>query len=232
MKNAYQLLNEKLEREINSLQRKINRQLQLNEVAQNNSGLINPANDPGFNPNSDASQQNRGYVSGLSPGNSGVIVANPAVVDQFAREKEYGRFSYDSGPSKPFSADTIGLGMGLGLDQNAFNATKAFIAQHHPEAMQEIEQSQDPNAIGYLSWKTVNQAVTNRDTARIKEKLQRWGLHDPNSASIPSALGDQYYTQDTSAAFAKRLKQMQDEIGGQRQKGKSVSNKVLNILNK
>lgn len=233
MKSTYQILNEKLEREINSLQRRINKQLHLIEFAGGAAGGGGGGGiDPVYSPTEAGSAQNRGYIAGLSPGNSSAIIANPAVIDQFRREKEFGRFTYQDVPAKPPASDTLGLGMGMGLDQNALNATKAFIQQHHPEAAREIEQAADPNAIGYLSWKTVNQAVTNRNTKDIQGQLEKYGLFNPTTGRIPNALGDQYNVQDVNTAFAKKLKQMQDEIGGQRQKGSQVSNKILQTLNK
>lgn len=214
MKNLYRQLNEKLESEIIELKKQIRKQKQLLESAgagvEGGSGI-----DPTFNPTQPASAQNKGYVTGLAGGDSDAIVANPIVVSKTASEiskKQFGAFTFDQKPQKPLLSNNIGLGMGLGFGDMEFAATRDFVNKYSPNHRLDNIEELDPQELGYISWKAVNDAVAMRDSQNLKNILQQWGLYsteDNGSYPVPQEQ-DIYVTQDPGVAFARKLKRQQD----------------------
>lgn len=248
MKTNYTILNEKLEREIQALKNEIQNQIMLSEVSAGNIGLADGGIDPAFDGGAAASGQNKGYISGIQGANSDMIVANPTVIAQTAARDEgqkgkvskavekAGTFGFEKGVKKPIMTNNIGLGMGIGLGDREFAATKEFIDKYGKNFKLDPQQQYDPNEIGYLSWKAVNDAVFNRESQKVQQSLQTWGLYDPNeTGAYPSALGNEYNDEfgvkDPSVAFAKKLKKTKDSISGKptKEKGKSVNGRINKV---
>jgi hypothetical protein len=249
MKTQYTLLNEKLEREIQTLKNEIQNQVMLSEVSSGNIGNVETGIDSTYDGGKAGSLQNRGYISGLQGANSDAIVANPTVIAQTVARDELiagkisaktiekaGTFGFEKGVKKPILTNNIGLGMGLGLGDKEFSATKEFVDKYAKNFKLDNEQQYDPNEIGYLSWKAVNDAVSNREAQKLQQSLQTWGLYNPTEdGAYPTALGNQYNDEfgikDPSVAFAKKLKKTEDSISGKpiKEKGKSVNGRINKV---
>lgn len=250
MKTHYTILNEKLEREIQALKNEIQNQVMLSEVASGSIGLGDGGIDPDFNSQIPGSLQNKGYITGVQGGNSDAIIANPKIIAQTASREEQskgkgkvsktvdkaGTFGFETGAKKPILTNNIGLGMGIGLGDMEFAATKEFVDKYAKNFKLDPQQQYDPNEIGYLSWKAVNDAVANREAQKLQQSLQTWGLYNPDeSGSYPNALGSQYNDEfgikDPAVAFAKKLKKTEDSIAGKttKEKGKTVNGKVNKV---
>jgi|GEM_PF-3239416 len=248
MENIYQEICKDLEKEILILEEQIQNQKFLFEER---------APDPpkgGMDPQWDGTVaaifQNRGYITGIQGGNSDAIVANPTIVAQTAQAlssvKDAARiagidranmFDFEKKPSKPILSNNIGLGMGLGMGDQEFSATRDFVNKYASKEFQiDPTQVNDPEEIGYLSWKAVNNAVASKQNLELKQNLEKYGLfsQDNYQNNYPNAINPDYYAIDVSSTFAKKLKATEQQIAGNtktKQKGFSV-NKSLNKVKK
>jgi DNA-binding protein YbaB len=243
MKHLYEQLNKKLESEILELQEQIKNYQELNEVSGGGVSVDGSGLDPAFNGQVGAWAQNRGFISGIQGGNSDAVIANPSIINKTAAELagvQLGAFTFDQKPQKPILSNNIGLGMGLGYGDVEFSATRDFVNKYSQNYRMDPYQNLDPQELGYLSWKAVNDAVAIRDSQNLKSILNQWGLFsDVDNGSYPEPIQtlpqDTYTTQDPATAFAKKIKKEQEQIKEFTipgvYKGKVV-NKILNSKNK
>lgn len=249
MQNIYQEICGELEKDIMILEKQVQNQKLLFE----RSATVYPEKggmDPAYNPNQAASAQNRGYITGVQGGNSDAVIANPTIVAQVSQTlssvkdaakiagiDKSNMFDFERKPTKPILSNNIGLGMGLGMGDQEFSATKDFVNKYASKEFQiDGEQINDPNEIGYLSWKAVNNAVASKQNLELRQNLQKYGLfnQDNYQNNYPNAISPDYYAIDVSSTFAKKLKATEEQIAGKtktKQKGFSV-NKSLNRLKK
>jgi hypothetical protein len=245
MKHLYEQLNKKLESEILELQEEIKNYQELNEVSAGNGIVVDGSGlDPAFNGQVGAWQQNRGFISGIQGGNSDAVIANPSTISKTAAELagvQLGAFTFDQKPQKPIFSNNIGLGMGLGYGDSEFAATRDFVNKYSQNYRTDPYQNLDPQELGYLSWKAVNDAVAIRDSQNLKSILNQWGLYsDYDNGSYPEPPPqilpqDTYTTQDPATGFAKKIKKEQEQTEesttSKVNKGKVV-NKILNSKHK
>lgn len=240
MKSPYQILNAKLEKEIQNLQKEVKNQQLLSEYASGGGmGIAGGGFDPDYSGTQPAWQQNKGYVTGLQGANSDMIVANPIIIDKTAKSlvgKQAGTFNFDQTPQKPLTANNIGLGMGFGLGDQEFAVTRDFINQHSKNYKLDPSQQYDPNELGYLSWRAVNDAVAARETAKLQNTLAQWGMYiqSPDGSyqsGIGSEYSDEYGIKDPSVAFAKKLKKAQENGNAPKEKKSKISKTQKTIKN-
>ena len=237
MKTNYQLLNKKLEKEVLDLYNKVQQQNVLLEYS--GSFVAGEAGiDPAYNGNISASLQNKGYVTGLAGGNSDAIVANPPIVDKTAKtltgQLKPGMFGFESTPQKPLAANNIGLGMGLALGDQEFAATRDFIRQYSKNYEMNPTQQFDPQDVGYISWKTVNSAVSARQSERLQSALQAAGLNAQTSTGYAQGLDDNYNLNLYMPKGAKKaVDNATNSIMGKavKSKGKQVNGYVRKLSN-
>ena len=252
MQSVYKELSETLEKEISILESKIQNQKFLLERASNNSPSLPEKGgiDPAYNSQVAASQQNRGYISGVQGGNSDAVVANPTIVSTDARLDSVkaaaklagidktGMFDFAAKPAKPILSNNFGLGMGLGMGDMEFSATRDFVNKYGGKEFQsDVNQVVDPEAISYLSWKAVNNAVAGKQNLDLKQNLEKYGLFDQDNYenNYPNAISPEYYSIDVASAFAKKLKKTEEKIAGNmttKQKGFKVSKTLNRVKNK
>lgn len=229
MSNSYKQLNQKLQKQINAIKNAINYKLNLLEsgsgVEVDGSGL-----DPAYNGQIAASLQNKGYISGIQGGDSDAVIANPSKIIKTAAELagvKLGAFGFDKTPQKPLLSNNIGLGMGFGIGDQEFQATKQFVNQYSKNFKLEPYQQLDQQELGYISWKSVNDAVSNKGMQDLTKSLETWGLYSPtDNGMLPTALPDSYSVMDPNKAFAKKFKQIEDVISGKPKNEKSKTEKA------
>lgn len=236
MKSNYQILNEKLEKEVTELFYKVQQQNAL--IESSGIGVGDGGIDPGYNGSIAASLQNKGYITGLAGGNSDAIVANPPIIDKTAKtlkgEMKPGMFGFDSAPQKPMTANNIGLGMGLALGDQEFAATRDFVRQYSKSYEMDPTQQFDPEDVGYISWKTVNSAVSARENERLQSALQNAGLKAQTVTGYGQALDDTYNLNLYMPKGAKKaVDNATNSIMGKasKSKGKEVNGYVRKLSN-
>jgi hypothetical protein len=247
MKNLYQEICEEFEKDIMILEKQIQNQQFLFERNANTPdpiGKLNGGIDPAYSGSVAASAQNRGYITGIQGGNSDAVIANPATISQVSQAlssvkdaakiagiDKSNMFDFAQKPSKPILSNNVGLGMGLGMGDQEFSATKEFINKYAGKEFQiDMDQLNDPNEIGYLSWKAVNNAVASKQNLELKQNLEKYGLfsQDNYQNNYPNAINPDYYAMDVSSTFAKKLKATEKAIAG-KQKGFSVNGQINKV---
>jgi hypothetical protein len=235
MITSYKDLNKKLKQDIVELKQQILRQKNLLESSGGGMGVGGGGIDPTYNGEVPSYLQNKGYISGLAGGNSDAVVANPSIIDKTAKTLagvQLGAFTYDKTPQKPLAANNIGLGMGLGFDDNSFANTRNFVNKYSLTYRTDPYQQIDSQELGYLSWKAVNDAVAMRDSENLKNTLYKWGLYSAtDNGSYPDLpQEDEYSVFDPATAFAKKLKKQEESA--EDQAGMIKGRKVNKILKK
>lgn len=238
-KSNFQLLAENLSDEIKNLKREISFKKFLLEYSgiPNVDGMVDE-----YATTQAGALSNTGKIAGLGVGaaaNASAIVANPRVVVQSLSLKGAEPFVI-SEPNiqggirtgKPI-VQNLGFGMGLGYDQQTFNNTLNFIRQYSTvdSAMSDAE-TDDPEQSTYINWKTMNSAVHNYQSQRIKDQLARAGMFNGSITDPYSqGLADTY---NLNLMLPGKLRKVVDDtansiLGKQTSKGKQVNGYVRNL---
>jgi hypothetical protein len=119
--------------------------------------------------------------------------------------------------------------MGFGVDDSTFSRAKEFINQYNITT-DAFEETDDPEEDVSVSWKKLNNAVSNYNAQAIKNELTKAGLfrQENNKAAFPNALGDQYSVFIPDLALRKRLEDHAKQVMGI-SKGKEVNNKISQL---
>lgn len=238
MEISYKILAEELYEEIISLQNQIDEKLTLLE----GTGIDPPKPTPGPDGdpyainNPDSVPDNDGYVAGLGGVNADTIVANPVIIALNSKADikptQIQTQISPKAPIKPHYSDNIGLGMGIGMPQDHFEASKEFLSKYGKN-ISIITQQNDPEEKTYISWKNMNNAVANYRDQAIKTQLNNWGLYGDMdfTQNYPTALSDRYNVNVADLAMRKKLKTTENSIAGTppKAKGGAVNKKVSNI---
>jgi hypothetical protein len=221
-KSNFQILAEELEKDIVKLAKEVNFRKQLLEKAPNPSpGKIDYTAD--YNP----VQPNIGAVAGLGVGaaaNPSAVVLNPNVL---AAAK--GRILADADPRvvkyQPYTANNIGSMMGFGLDDASFNRAKEFVGQYG-DNNGGVAEKDDPEETVALDWKRLNNAVSNYNSQRVKEKLIQNNLFRGDTKNpYEQGVNDQYQVFTLGKRSRKAVDDTVNHILGtpKKSKGKEVN---------
>jgi hypothetical protein len=238
MQSSYKLLAEELYKEIAILQNKIDEKLVLFEApTPPPKPTPTPGGDPFAYDNPNTVPPNNGYVAGLAGVNADMIVANPSVIAQNAdiadQPTVIGQKQFSiSTPVKPHYTDNIGLGMGIGLPQDHFDASRDFLGKYG-ENISVLTQQNDPDEKAYISWKNMNNAVSNYRNQMLKSNLNNWGLYGDMdfTKNFPSGLSDRYNVNVSDLSMRRKLKTTENDIAGTpvKARGGVVNKKISNI---
>ena len=188
-KSNFQILAEDLEQEVINLKKEISVKKQLLEKAPTpDFGKIDYSAD--YNP----VQPNTGGIAGLAIGaaaNPAAVVLNPNVL---AAAK--GRILADTDPRvvkyQPPSTNNLATMMGFGIDDASFARARDFINQYAPSDGGMAEKD-DPEQSVALDWKRLNNAVSNYNSQKVKEKLIQNNLFRGDTTNpYEQGVSDQY----------------------------------------
>lgn len=243
MEISYKILAEELYEEIISLQNQIDEKLTLLEApTPPPKPTPGPDADPYAIDNPNTVPPNNGYIAGIAGVNADAVIANPTVIAQNSELATKVGIRPTVSPTqinygtqvKPHYTDNIGLGLGIGMPQDHFEASKEFVSKYGKN-ISILTQKNDPQQTSYISWKNMNNAVSNYRDQAIKTQLNNWGLYGDMdfTQNYPSALSDRYNVNVADLAMRKKLKTTENSIAGTppKARGGAVNKKISNITN-
>lgn len=213
-KSNFQLLAEDLEQEVVHLAKELQSKKNLIEAAPQ--PVPSQESLPPYPSNPNVVPPNQGFVAGTYGVNADTVVQNPNVLASVR-----GQITKDSDPRvvkyKPYYSDNLATMMGFGIDKASFDRAKTFINQYAPPDGGVVEKD-DPEQSTALDWKRLNNAVSNYNSQRTKDKLaQNHLFRGPATSNYEQGVSDQYQRFD----LTKRAKKVADETANEILTGKS-----------